>query len=407
MSALPFFIGLRYSLSRKQSHLVAFISRVSIAGMVLAVSLLILVTSVMNGFDHALKTHIIGIVPHVTLTDDSGVSDVDELIQTASTHANVKKAVPFSFASGMLVYHEKLKPVFLYSFDLEEEPHPALSTLLGSQGFKGFTSDNQIIVGKRLAQQLGVHAGDTLMFIGGGLQAEMAQPTMLEIIQLVETGTQLDQRIALTSLETLAQLQGFPEPLMANGLRLYLTDIFAAFETANDLRFELGLYQANDWTTSQGNLYQAVQMSRKMVIFLVFIIVAVAAFNLVSTLILTVNDKASDIAILRALGCSRWSILGIFMVQGSAIGVLGITLGTLIGLGLSTAISSLVQGIEWLTGVKFLNTDIYPVDYLPSQVDWQQVTVIALTAFLLSLLASIVPAIQASRTLPAKILRYE
>ncbi len=408
INRLSFFIGLRYSFSRKQSHLVAFISRISTAGMVLAVSLLILVTSVMNGFDKALKENIIGIVPHVTLASDEPITDWKELIRRAEQHPEVESASPFSYFQGMFVHDEKVRPALLYAFNADEEPEGAVMTrLLSSLDFQGFNHANQLVLGQGLADKLGVGVGDQLPFIASKGSQVGSETHLFEIVQLIKTGTQLDQRIALTDRQTLAAIQGFENKNAVNGIRLYLKDIFKAFVVANDLRFALNLYDVNDWTTSQGNLYQAVQMSRKMVIFLVFIIVAVAAFNLVSTLILAVNDKASDIAILRTLGCTKSQVLGIFLLQGGAIGLVGLVIGVVFGVLLSLGISDMVKWLEFVFHTKFLETEIYPVDYLPVDIRLQDVFIIGGLALSLSLVASILPAIRAASLKPAKILRYE
>ena len=405
---LSHFIGLRYSFSRQQSHLVAFISRISTFGMVLAVSLLILVTSVMNGFDQALKEKIINIVPHVTLVSDTPIDEWQVLLDKAKQHPLVENASPFSFFQGMLVQGDKIKPLLLTSFDLAEQPDSSLLLQkLKQTGFNGFTSTNAIILGDAVANHLGVKVGETVQFMGANQSISAPVPSELTVVGIIRTGTQMDQKLGLTDRQTLAKLQGFSNLQAVNGIRLYLTDIFASREVAVDQRFALGLPHVNDWTSSLGNLYQAVQMSRKLIFLLVFIIIAVAAFNLVSTLILAVHDKASDVAILRTLGCTRRQILGIFIFQGAAIGVMGVLFGIIFGILLSIGLPKIVNWGEQLLGSQLLKTEIYPIDYLPTHIRLEDILLISLMALGLCLVATIIPAIRAAQLSPAKILRYE
>ena len=402
------FIGLRYSFSRQQSHLVAFISRISTLGMVLAVSLLILVTSVMNGFDQALKEKIINIVPHVTLVSDEPLSNWQTLVESAKTHPEVEAASPFSFFQGMLVQGDKIKPLFLTSFDPDEQPENSLLLQkLKVMGFEGFTHANEIILGEAVASHLGVNPGESIQFMGANQSISAPVPIEMKVVGIIRTGTQMDHKLGLTDRQTLAKLQGFQDLQAVNGIRLYLKDIFKSQEVAIDQRFALGLPYASDWTSSLGNLYQAVQMSRKLIVLLVFIIIAVAAFNLVSTLILAVNDKASDVAILRTLGCTRRQILGIFIFQGAAIGVMGVLFGIVFGVLLSFGLPKLVNWGEQILGSQLLKTEIYPIDYLPTDIRIEDIAVISLMALGLCLVATIIPAVRAAKLSPARILRYE
>lgn len=409
LNRLSIYIGLRYSFSRRQSQLVAFISRVSTGGMLLAVSILILVTSVMNGFDKALRERIVGIVPHVTLSGYDEVSDWRALSHKAMLNKEVISAIPFSYTQGMLINGEHVKSVFLFGMDIGLEPDiSVMKSLLQKEGFKGFTADFELILAEPLAQKLGIGVGDYVqLMVSAGKPGQTPRLSGFRVVHLVTTGTQLDQRLAISSLHTLSAIQNFRDKDAVNGIRLYLQDIFSAGAIAQSVRQSLGLYSVNDWTQSQGNLYQAIQMSRKLILLLVLIIVAVAAFNLVSTLILSVNEKASDIAILRTLGCSRFQILGIFLLQGAAIGIVGILMGIGVGLLLCAGLPYFVKFLESLLDFQFLRTEVYPVDYLPVDVRLNDIVMISVVAFVLSLVASILPAIRAMTIKPAKILRYE
>jgi len=223
---------------------------------------------------------------------------------------------------------------------------------------------------------------------------------------VLHTGTEIDQQLALMGLEAASALSASPGKV--SGVRLQLDDLFAAPSVMRQFINESppGFYGSN-WTRTQGNLYEAIHMSKRLVELLLFLIIGIAAFNLVSTLIMVVVDKQGDIAILRTLGTSTGEILGIFMVQGGLIGLVGTSLGVLLGCLLSLVVTDLVLWLEALLGIQFLQSDVYPISYLPSDLQFADVFKIAATALVISLLASLYPAWRASRVQPAEALRYE
>lgn len=408
MNSLSWFVGLRYTLARKQSHLVAFISRISTLGMVLAVSLLITVMSVMNGFDRELRESILAIVPHATLTGFGPVENWQEMVEAAREYPGVAEAAPFSYMQSLMMNRSAVKAVLLYGIDPDyETAHSMLRKLLPAQALEALQQPNTLILGQRLAEKLGAAAGQPVkVIIPASDSTALPQIDYFTVVALLDSGTELDEKLAITHRRNLALLTGKPADSV-DGIRIAVDDLFQARGIASDLSGLLSLYYVKDWSRTHGNLYQAVQMSRKLVLLLVFIIIAVAAFNVVSTLVLAVNDKAADIAILRTMGCNNRQILAIFIVQGMVIGVVGVAIGVLLGVLLSLVLSDGVHALEQLIGYQFLRTEVYPVDHLPTDIRALDVLVVALVALLLSILATLFPAWQASRIDPARVLRYE
>ncbi|CAA0122727.1 Lipoprotein-releasing system transmembrane protein LolE [BD1-7 clade bacterium] len=408
MNSLSLFIGFRYTLSRRQSHLVAFISRVSTAGMVLAVAVLITVTSVMNGFDRELRERILAIVPHATVQGYKPITDWQDKVQIAQAHEGVEEAVPFSIMQGLLMSGGKVKSAIVYGVDDELEPkHSVLYQTLGGDALKTLSQAKTLVLGARLAVALSVGIGDSVnLVLPPQTRGALPKTDTFTVTALVNSGTELDEKLVLMHRRSIAAFRRQPAESV-DGIRLYMTDLFDARNIANQVSEMTSLYYVSDWTRTHGNLYQAVQMSRKLVLLMVFIIVAVAAFNVVSTLVLAVNDKASDIAILRTLGCNNRQILNIFVVQGVVIGITGVALGVLFGVLSSLLVSDGVVLLESLTGIQFLDTRVYPVDHLPSAIHLSDVITICVVALGLSLVASVLPAWQAIRLHPATVLRYE
>ena len=407
MANISILIGLRYSLSRKQSHLVAFISRISTLGMVLAVSVLVLVTSVMNGFDTALKDRILGIVPHVTLTQTTPFNDWQTATKNALKSNAVVAASPFSYAQAMVLNGQHIKPVVVMAYDKQYEPENSIMrAMLQRQGLGADLANNEIIISPVLAKKLGKSKGDQLTIMVA--QPDKASPELFTLVikGFVATGTQFDQKLMLANYQQVARLQHWPESAV-KGIRLYLADIFNAYTVANQLSMTLGFSESTHWMQAQGNLYQAVQLSRKMVVFLVLIIIAIAAFNLVSTLVLAVNDKAADIAILKTMGCSQQQILMIFVFQAVIIGFIGVTIGLIFGVLAALGIGPFLQFLEQLFNYQFLATEVYPVDYLPVDIRLGHIILIVSMSLLLCFIASILPALRAMRLQPAQVLRYE
>lgn len=412
INRLTFFIGARYGISRRHSRLVSFISTLSTVGLVIGVALLIVVLSIMNGFDRELRERILGIMPQATLYHSAGsIADTGPLIDLAMRQPHVLGASPFVQVQGLVSWQRRAEPVNLFGIEPALElQYSALKNYLPASVFDELSNNPQaLVLGKGIADKLQVAVGQTISLVipASGRDGQTApRIRALDVIAILDSGTGIDQYLALMGLSAASSLTPFPGE--ATGIRLQLDDLFAAPEVMRLMVNELpsGYYGSN-WTRTQGNLYEAIHMSKRLVELLLFLIIAIAAFNLVSTLIMVVVDKQGDIAILRTLGASTSDIVGIFMVQGGLIGLIGTAAGIVLGVGLSLVVTDLAQGIERITGIQFLHSDVYPISYLPSDLQWGDVIYIGGTALVISVIASLYPAWRASRVQPAEALRYE
>ncbi len=386
---------------------------VSIAGLVLGVALLITVLSVMNGFDKELRQRILAMVPQASINGYQPIEDWRGLVEKVSQHPEVVAAAPFVHLQALINARGTVESSLVYSIDPAFE---SKASVVGRYLEQGVTLEvlvpggHRIILGRNLADKLGVQMGDAVTLIvpeasgSGGASAPRLQ--RFEVAGILRSGTELDNHLALIHLEEGGPLAGYGHA--AQGVRLAVKDLFTASRVVRQVLAELPEgYTARDWTRTHGNIYQAVQMSKRLVALLLFVIIAVAAFNVVSTLIMVVLDKQSDIAILRTLGASPAMIQRIFMVQGTLIGSLGTLGGVLLGLLLAANVSQVVDWIEKLFAVKFLKADVYPVSYLPSDIRLEDVLVVAGTAFAMSFIATLYPAYRAARIQPAEALRYD
>lgn len=410
LNKLTFLVGARYGISRRHSQLVSFISSLSIASLVIGVALLVLVMSIMNGFDRELRERILGIMPQATIYQRYGIEEPQPLIEELESHPQVLAAAPFVQLQGLLSHQKRVSPVNLFGIDPEQEAQlSSLEDYLPEQGFAQLTEASQgILIGRGIADKLQVGAGDSVSLIIPRTGGDNPTPSirMLSVLAVFDSGTEIDHGLALMGLEQASALSEFPGTV--TGIRMQVDDLFIAPQVVRQLVNELppGFY-GSDWTRTQGNLYEAIQMSKSLVEMLLFLIIAIAAFNLVSTLIMVVVDKQGDIAILRTLGASSGEITGIFMVQGGLIGLIGTSLGVALGVLLSLCVTDVVQWLERALNVRFLESDVYPISYLPSDLQWPDVAQIAITALVISFFAALYPAWRASRVQPAEALRYE
>ncbi|MGM8227413.1 lipoprotein-releasing ABC transporter permease subunit [Cellvibrio sp. ARAG 10.3] len=410
LNKLTFLVGARYGISRRHSQLVSFISSLSIASLVIGVALLVLVMSIMNGFDRELRERILGIMPQATIYQRYGIEEPQPLIDELEAHPQVLAAAPFVQLQGLLAHQKRVSPVNLFGIDPAQEARlSSLKEYLPEQGFEQLSQSSQgILIGRGIADTLQVEPGDSVSLIiprtGGGNPTPNIR--MLTVLAIFDSGTEIDHGLALMGLEAASSLSEFPGTV--TGIRLQVNDLFSAPSVVRQLVNALppGFY-GSDWTRTQGNLYEAIHMSKNLVEMLLFLIIAIAAFNLVSTLIMVVVDKQGDIAILRTLGASTGEIIGIFMVQGGLIGLIGTALGVAVGVLLSLCVTDAVQWLERLLNVRFLESDVYPISYLPSDLQWSDVAQIAVTALIISFFAALYPAWRASRVQPAEALRYE
>jgi lipoprotein-releasing system permease protein len=402
----------RYTFTRRGADLSSFLSMLSIAGIVLAITLLIVVLSVMNGFDREMRDRILGLVPPLTVKSYQPIADWQQTLDLLEQHPEVTGAAPYIQFQGLLVYRGGIETALATGIALDAERRMGiLQRAISAGDLAAFdASPSGVILGVELARRLQATVGDRLSLIvpgptrnGGGTRNHH-----VVISGLLDSGTELDQAAAFVHLGLAGKLLGRTTVPAVDGFHLQVTDLFAAQRIGWELLENLPAgYYANDWTFTHGNLYAAIQLSRKLIVVLLLSIIAIAAFNVVSSLVLVVIDKQSDIAILRAQGATPGNINIIFLCQGLLIALLGTALGTLLGLGLSYGISDLVEGLEHLLGIQFLTTDIYPVSRLPSDPRWQDILVINGVTVTMCFLAAIYPARRAARLPPAEALRHE
>lgn len=413
MNTFETMIGLRYVRARRRNHFISFISLTSMLGVGLGVMALIVVLSVMNGFEKELKERILGMASHATIMQNSeDFSNWQAVAKEVVRHPDITGVAPYLHAEGMLVNQKKVSGAIIRGILPDEEPKVAVVTEKMIQGNLDQLQPGEfnIILGKELARALGVGPGDKVMLIApranvtpAGILPRLKRFTLVGIFAVGMH--EFDSALALIHLEDAERLFRKTGP---SGLRLKTSDILQAPKISRDIVAQLpGRYRVMDWTQRHANFFRALKTEKTVMFVILTLIVAVAAFNIISTLVMMVADKQPDIAVLRTLGASPSSILRIFMIQGTIIGIVGISLGVIGGVWLAANIETLVPAIESMLGRKFLSPDVYYISDLPSDMHWEDVILISIIAFVLSLLATIYPALRASRTQPAEALRYE
>ena len=407
-------VGLRYTRAKRRNHFISFISLTSMLGIALGVAALIVVLSVMNGFQKEVRARILGVVSHVQITGaDNRLADWQSVAREAAAHPQVAAAAPFVNAQGMLVLGASVRGAVVRGIVPQLEQKVAEIGLHMTVGKLESLVPGEfgIVLGAELARALGARAGDKVTLIApqglvtpAGILPRLKQFTL---VGLFEVGMfEYDSGLALIHLEDAQKLYGMGES--ASGVRLKLHDLFQSREVTRDLITRLrGDLYVSDWTRSHANYFRAVQIEKTMMFIILLLIVAVAAFNIVSTLVMAVTDKQPDIAILRTLGASPGGIMKIFIVQGALIGVIGTLIGVAGGIALALNIDVVVPFLERLLNVQFLSREVYYITDLPSDLHSSDVIAIALVSLALSLLATLYPSWRAARVNPAEALRYE
>jgi len=407
-------VGLRYTRAKRRNHFISFISAISMAGIALGVAALIVVLSVMNGFQKELRARILGVASHVQISGaNNRLTDWQAVAKLASQDPRVLAAAPFVNAQAMLAAGQAVRGSVVRGILPEREAQVAELGLHMRAGKLEALKPGEfgIVLGSELARALGALTGDKVALIApqgmvtpAGVIPRLKQFT---VVGLFEVGMfEYDSGLALVHLEDAQKLYQMGDAV--SGLRLRLDDLFAARGVARELMAKLDrdLY-ATDWTRSHANFFRAVEIEKRVMFIILLLIVAVAAFNIVSTLVMLVTDKQSDIAILRTLGAAPGSIMQIFMVQGALIGVIGTVSGVLLGVLIGFNVDTVVPFVENLLGFKFLAKDVYYISDLPSDVQLRDVATIGIVSLALSFLATLYPSWRASRVNPAEALRYE
>ncbi|MDR3054854.1 MAG: lipoprotein-releasing ABC transporter permease subunit [Zoogloeaceae bacterium] len=407
-------IGLRYTRARRRNHFISFISFSSMLGVALGVTALIVVLSVMNGFQKELRTRILSVASHIQIEGAEGsLPDWAEVGREAKAHPDVLATAPYVQAQSMLAAHQEVRGVLVRGIEPAREEkvadfagHMAAGRLESlAPGAFG------IVLGSELARALRVQPGDKVTVIAPqGAMTPMGMTPRLKaftVTGIFEVGMfEYDSGLALIHLNDAQRLYRLGDTV--SGVRLKLVDLFAAPRVSRELA---GMVNADayltDWTRSHANFFRAVQIEKNMMFIILSLIVAVAAFNIVSTLVMAVTDKEADIAILRTLGARPRGIMAIFMMQGALIGFIGLALGVAGGVSLALNIDVVVPFIERILGTQILAKDVYYISDLPSDLQWGDVLGVTAISFILALLATIYPSWRASRLQPAEALRYE
>ena len=410
---LPLAIGLRYLRAKRRNGFISFISMASILGIIIGVMALITTISVMSGFQQELRDRILGMVAHATVSGIEGpLQDWPRAVELAGEDPRVVGAAPYVETESLLQGRSRRGAIIRGVLPSHE---PKVSELADKM-VQGRLDDLQpgeyrIILGRELSLLLGVGVGDSVnVYISEATVTPlgaMPRARRFEVVGIFEAGAQeFDLGMALVHLTDAQRLGRMGDGV--SGVRLKLVDLWEAWPVAGDLADRMqGHYRVRDWTRDHANFFRALKLEKTVMFILLSLVIAIAAFNLVSSLVMLVQDKQSDIAILRTLGMSPGSVMRVFIVQGMVIGVLGIGIGVASGVLLASNLSDIVRFVEKTFQTELMPSDVYYISGVPTLVDPKDVLMIAIVAFVLCLLATLYPAWRASRTDPATALRYE
>jgi lipoprotein-releasing system permease protein len=410
-------IGLRYTQSRRKSNFISFISLASMIGIAIGVLVLITVLSVMNGFESAMRDRILGMLAHVTVSEnDAVVDDWKTMMDDLKRYPHIKAMAPFIEKPVMLNHGDEARGVMLQGIlpDYESQVADVFKHVKKGDASTLTAGSHNIMIGSKLAEDLKVDVGDSVTLISPSADAlETGELPSLERFK-VSAIFRIDMQnydAAFVYIHQADAQEIFKMGESVTGVRLKLDDVYEAPNLDAELMARMGLNYpdlwVNNWTRQNENFFKAIQMQKSVMFIILLLITAVAAFNLVSTLVMVVTDKESDIAILRTLGMAPSKIMQIFMVQGTLIGLIGTLVGLVLGILLASHLGTIVGWLEVLFDTHFISGDVYFISELESRVNPRDVILITSASIILSLLATIYPAWRASKVQPAEALRYE
>jgi lipoprotein-releasing system permease protein len=412
--AYEWLIGTRYLRSAHRRGFVSFVALMSVLGLTLGVAVLVVVLSVMNGFERELRSRMLSVTSHATLMGVEGSLPDWQVARAAGERmAGVRAAVPYVESQSMIAHGRKVTGTVVRGIVPAEERR---ATGLAQRITTGSIDDLEpgayrIVLGSALARELGAGLGDPVIVMApeGTATPSGVMPRMktFRVSGIFESGMyEFDRGLALVHMQDAARLYRLGESV--TGIRLALDDPLRAPAVVESLALSLGgAYYVSDWTRVHANFFRSIELTKSMMFVILLMIVAVAAFNIVSTLVMIVKEKQTDIAILRTIGAGPRNVLAMFAVQGVLIGLAGAVLGALLGILISFNLEEIIHGLERLLGTQFLDARVYFMSDLPAFVEWPDVVQVASVAFALCALATVYPAWRASRTAPAEALRHD
>lgn len=405
-------IGWRFYRARQSNSFISFISFASTAGIALGVAVLIVVLSAMNGFERELEQRFLGVVPQADIVGvDAPIADWQNVVKDAEQIEGIRGAAPFIRLQGLVQKPGGFQGLSVVGIELEEEMKvSALSQFMSDESWQSLGQDaNNIVLGKSLLNKLGLKLGDTVALYvqdsdpdaAGSLRA--AKSHRFVVSGIYSLGGELELTTAYIPMRYASQILNMHSGV--TGVRISVDKVFEAPAKVRELGYaqKQSVY-ISDWTRTQGHLYQDIQLVRTVMYLVLVLVIGVACFNIVSTLVMAVRDKASEIAILMTMGLSRVAVMGIFMVQGALNGLLGCGLGGIIGISMALNLSDIASAIERLFSIELLSADVYFVDFLPSELHGSDVALVIAMAFMMSLIATLYPAWKASQIAPAQAL---
>ena len=402
----------RFRSSKQQNGFISFISASSTMGIGLGCFVLILLLSVMNGFESELKERLLAVIPHgeIYAVDPNGIDNWPGEIKQLQQNPHIEAIEPYTKATGMLQKGSKMKSIELTGIAPEYAQKNKVIANISPKQWQNFAqNENGVLLGQGVMETLQLNIGDRVQLLlpqmSDDLSLKALKSTWLTVHGIVKIGGELDHHIGYMHLSLASETLGVAHG--AQGIRFRFDEPFQAPQLTRNIGYDFtqGVYMS-DWTRTQGHLYQDIQLVRVVVYIVLSLVIAVACFNIVSTLVMAVNEKQAEIAMLKSMGARDSLIIGTFMLQGLMNGVLGTFIGLISGVLMALNLAEVAKGVEQIIGVQFLSGDIYFIDFLPSRLNWNEVYIAGLIAISLSLLATIYPARKAAKINPAQILGH-